>query len=148
MSEDNLVQFPSENLPATTVTQKSIGMFCDTCMVSSNCPKYEIGSPCTIDFNEVFKRADLTPAEQMKESALDVISLQNERINRAALQERLNYGTLDPNLSAEISRYFELLHQYKKLGEKKDKLTVEAEGTQSLGILSNLLGNMMKGNNT
>lgn len=146
MEENNIIQFPQET--ALTTGQKTLGMLCDSCMVSSNCPKYEIGAQCTIDFNEIFRRADLTPAEKMKESALDVISLQNERINRAAHQERLNYGTLDPNLSSEISRYFELLNQYKKLGEKKDKLTVEAEGTQSLGILSSLLSGISKGNNT
>jgi hypothetical protein len=122
---------------------KSIGMVCNSCMVSANCPKFQVDSVCTIDFNAVFTKLGKS-TEAIKESALDIIALQNERVHRAAHQERLNFGTLDPNLSAEISRYFELLGNYKKLGEKKDKINIEAEGTQSLGILSKLLQGVNK----
>lgn len=122
---------------------KSIGMVCNNCMVSSNCPQYKPDSSCTIDFNAVFTKMGKSN-EAIKVSALDIIALQNERVHRAAHQERLNFGTLDPNLSSEISRYFELLGNYKKLGEKKDKISIEAEGQQSLGLLSKLLADVNK----
>jgi hypothetical protein len=72
---------------------------------------------------------------------MDLVILQYERVQRAAMQERVNYGTLDPNLTNEINTYFKMLGDLKKISEKpKEKITIEAEGKESAGILSQYLG--------
>ena len=137
MNEELDTQSESTDLTTgETPNQRLFGM-CDLCMISKSCKSYSAGSPCSIDFNSVFLQHGRT-AEGVKESALDLLELQYQRIQRSIMMEGSNYGVVDPAVGQELERYFKLLEKFKKLHEKPaNKLTITEEGGG--GILSKLL---------
>jgi hypothetical protein len=114
-----------------------IGLSCDKCFLSDNCPLVEPGSLCGIDWGV----EDLTDPKK----ALDyVIDIQAKRVNMGAVMEKVEGGTPDQILSGEMDRLARLVQQRQGLDMSRVSLTVEAQGKQSGGILASLFGGGQK----
>lgn len=119
---------------------------CNDCfMADKGCPKYKVNSDCSISFTELFQISARKDAIQ--ESAYHILELQFERIQRAALFEKGAEGTLDHNLSHEISRYFGMLKDLKYLSETTSSIRITATGAAATGAASGggILSQLLKG---
>lgn len=128
-------------VPEDKMVHRKLGMYCNSCFIADSCPQFKEDSPCTIEWGRLFK-GEFTPTD-MLQSAVAVLDLQLMRVQRGATFEALNQGVLDPELSREVSRYFELLQQFKALSERQQptiSITAKGEATKSGGVLSKLLG--------
>lgn len=117
---------------------------CSNCVIFNHCDKAVTGNDCAYTFDEIFRR--FGPSQAIKQSAQAVVQLQFERIMRVAMQEKANGGSIDNNLSQEISRYMNMLMAMKSLASSGSSLTITATGgaaegaSSSGGILAKLLG--------
>lgn len=121
-----------------------VPMKCNDCTIFSLCPKGKTDQECQYSFDELFQM--LNPKAAIRNSALHIIQLQFDRIQRAALFEKANGGAIDSQLSTEISRYMNLLLNLKSLQQDTtNTFSITASGkaaeqvTQSGGLLSKLL---------
>ena len=105
------------------------GLMCDRCYVRKTCAAYRPASACSLTFAEVFETIP-SPPEAIEKSALEILRLQYERINRASFFEKNGDGVLDVGLSEEIERYFAMLERLKKLSapDSGETLTIFARG--------------------
>jgi hypothetical protein len=136
----------SSSLPTKASSlSRALPLQCNTCLISDRCPKMEANSACRISFAGIFRQHE-SVEDALPGSANEVLQLQYERVMRASLFERADGGALDQQLSAEISRYFSMLHSLKSLGEKpKDSLTITAGGNAASALAASGGGGMLQG---
>jgi hypothetical protein len=122
---------------------KSIGLNCDRCYLSDNCPLYKLKSTCAVDWS--------TDIHELKpEKAIEaVIQMQSERVQRARVIEVMDGGVPDQNLSGEIDRLKGLIATKADMESDKFSLKIEANAkvNNGGGILSKIFGAAMGGNN-
>jgi hypothetical protein len=83
---------------------------CDSCYLSSSCPKYLAESACAFDF-PVEIRSD----EQWEQAAQTLVEMQYERIAFARFGEQVEGAGLSPRVGQEMDRFFKLLESVKTL---------------------------------
>lgn len=128
-------------VPDDKMSHRRIPMQCNSCFIADSCPQFQEDSDCTIEWSRLFK-GEFTPADLLQ-SSVAILDLQLMRINRAATFEALNQGILDPELSREIGRYFEMMKMFKDMAESPQptiSITAKGTATQRGGVLSQLLG--------
>lgn len=104
-----------------------IGLNCNICYIKENCPLFQDGSMCAINWKEEGKK---TPAE-----VLDfMVDVQMERVERSRLFEQVDGGMPDENLSKELEKLRLMNEQRMEL--MKDKFSLKIEASSSTGGLS------------
>lgn len=119
---------------------RQISARCNNCFISDKCPNYQPDADCSVNFTRLF-HGEFKPSDILESSAI-ILDLQLQRIQRAALFETQNEGIIDPELSKEISRYFDLLQSVKAISENSTAISIKATGeaAKSNGVLAQLLG--------
>lgn len=122
---------------------KAVLRQCDTCFISAACPMFQPGSECAYDLP-----LEIKTKEQLNAVNYMALEMQVERVAFMRLAEELNGGYADPNLSLEMDRLLRMQEQIKKIEDTSEtfKLSVEAKG--GAGILSRLLGEKVKPENS
>lgn len=112
-----------------------IGINCDSCYMSEKCPLYKANTECGIDWK--------TQKPETVEGYYDfLIEIQRERIQRAAVFEKVDGGVPDVGLSGEIDRLAGLVDGKVNINRERFSLNVEASGPSvgGGGILAKLFG--------
>jgi hypothetical protein len=95
--------------PKMTTNEASLRQ-CDSCYLSSSCPKYLAESACAFNF-PVEIRSD----EQWEQAAQTLVEMQYERIAFARFGEQVEGAGLSPRVGQEMDRFFKLLESVKTL---------------------------------
>jgi len=117
----------------------NMGMFCSNCYISASCPEFQIGMSCAVDWSAPIE--ELTPT-----NIIDyLIRIQSERVNRAQIQEKIDGGVADQNLSVEMDRLTNLTQARQNLNAVRVNFSASVEGSADGikaggGILSQLFG--------
>lgn len=112
-----------------------IGINCDSCYMAEKCPLYKANNECGIDWK--------TQKPATTEGYYDfLIEIQQERIQRAAVFEKVDGGVPDISLSAEMDRLAGLVDGKVNINRERFSLSMEASGPAlgGGGILSKLFG--------
>jgi len=112
-----------------------IGINCDSCYMAEKCPLYKPHNECGIDWK--------TKKPATTEGYYDfLIEIQQERIQRAAVFEKVDGGVPDISLSAEMDRLAGLVDGKVNINRERFSLSMEASGPAlgGGGILSKLFG--------
>lgn len=129
---------PVEREAVTAFADVKIGLTCDSCYISDNCPMFKARHKCGIDWS-----ANIAP-NKPKELLEYLIALQTERIQRAKAIEQVDGGVPDQILSTEMDRLQGLALDLQNLGSAGFRMTIEGHGDAAkpaaAGILSTLFG--------
>lgn len=113
-----------------------IGITCDFCYMSDKCPLYKKSFICGIDWG--------TQRPTTAEEFMDfLIGIQHERVQRAAVFEKVDGGVPDANLSNEMDRLSGLVITKADLNRDRVSLSFNASGPATNnggGILAKLFG--------
>ena len=133
--QESSIMVPEEKMLHRTQT-----MQCNTCFLQDKCPSFQENADCSIDWARLFK-GEFKPSNVLESSAI-ILDLQLMRIQRAAHFEMFNEGIIDPELSKEISRYFDMLAQVKAISDNSTAISITAKGEAAKkgGVLAQLLG--------
>lgn len=117
------------------VPQLEVGRLCNTCVVQDKCPMFEKNAGCKISFlRPIRTKGDIEDACQQ------LIELQFDRVQFAAMVERLQGGFLDGTVSNGLSQFMGMLAQMKSLSDNRDEVVVKAKGA---GLISRLFGGLV-----
>jgi hypothetical protein len=112
-----------------------VGRYCDSCAVSDKCPVYRPGGECTLSqLRPIEGRDDVMAAVK------DLLALQLDRVQFAAMVERLNGGFLTRDVSQNIQMFMGLLESLQKLTTPTAEVTVTAKGQ---GVISRVFGSLI-----
>lgn len=108
-------------------------MTCSSCKLSALCPSFEAGSSCAFELPVTIRSKG-----DMQNFVASLLEMQGQRIFLARYTEDLLGQGLDPNLSAEIERFFRLRESLQRTTQSvtDQMVTVTAEA----GVLSRLFG--------
>jgi hypothetical protein len=107
---------------------------CDECSVSEVCPGYEEGSACAYSIPVSIQSKD-----QLVSLLNGVLEMQAQRVLFARFREDLE-GGVDPVVSKEVDRLFNITAQYKDIVDNSESLKVQIEAKGGAGALSRLFG--------
>jgi len=111
------------------------GRFCDTCVVRDVCPNYKEAAGCSIS------EVALIDDPQKMNSAIDMlISLQYERVQQAALVERMQGGHYDPNVTKGFQDMIAMIKMRSEINQSKVTISASASGSGGVGLLAKLFG--------
>lgn len=108
---------------------------CDSCYLAARCPLFKEGSACSYEIPVEIRNRD-----QVTSALLGMVEMQFQRIAGARFGEELEGGILNPDLSKEIDRFFNMVKKMKEINESNESLTITGKGGAAAGILSRLFG--------
>jgi len=113
-----------------------VGRYCDACAVSDRCPLYRPGEDCSL--------SQLRPI-QSKDDVIAAVSgllaMQYDRVQFAALVERLQGGYLAKDVTTNMQMFMDMLLKLKQLSSSNEEITVTAKGS---GVISRLFGGLIE----
>lgn len=129
-----------KKIPIYDTGDIKIGLACDTCYVADKCPVYKAGHSCGIAWD--------TNLPKNSDEFMDLlINVQTVRVRRAVLQEELDGGVADRNVSAEMDRLQNLVAAKADLSAERFSMHLTAKGSpdgnKGPGILSRIFGDAM-----
>lgn len=102
---------------------------CDFCILAGRCPKYEPGSPCSFGLSPENPTYDHTELElHVMEDMADLLAIQKDRIQQAALEERMDASGLSKDLGKEMERYIDMVQKLSEATDKREELSIKAKG--------------------
>ena len=108
---------------------------CDSCYLSSRCPAFKEHSECA------FKMPiEIRTKDQLQAALRAMVEMQVSRVMFARFAEELEGQGLDPALSAEMDRLFNLIEKFKNINDNRETFRMEVEARASSGVLSRLFG--------
>lgn len=113
----------------------SMGLLCNTCHVSDNCPLYQANYECGIDWKEGVDTSN--PKEVMNH----LIGLQMERVTRARKMELIDGGMPDQTTSTEMDRLTNMIGIKDNLDADRFSMRIDAtqkNGSSGGGLLAKL----------
>lgn len=108
---------------------------CDSCYLSSRCPAFKEHSDCGFSIPVEIKTKD-----QLQGSLRALLEMQMSRVLFARFAEELEGQGLDPALSKEVDRMFDLVNKFKDISDSRELVRMEIETRSSGGVLSRLFG--------
>lgn len=120
---------------ASVVDTVSMGLLCNTCHVSDNCPLYQANYECGIDWKEG------VDTDNPKEVMNHLIGLQMERVTRARKMELIDGGMPDQTTSTEMDRLTSMIGIKDNLDADRFSMRIDAtakSGSAGGGILAKL----------
>lgn len=108
---------------------------CNNCYLSSRCPAFKTNAECGFKLP-----IQITNKEQLMATLRAMIEMQTSRVLFARFAEELEGQGLDPALSAEMDRLFNLIDRFKNISDTRDMVRLEVEARGSSGVLSRLFG--------
>lgn len=108
---------------------------CNSCYLSSRCPSFKENSECAFSLPIEIKSKD-----QLNAALRALVEMQVGRVMFARFAEELEGQGLDPALSAEMDRLFNLVDKFKNISDNREMVRFEVEAKGSSGVLSRLFG--------
>lgn len=108
---------------------------CDSCYIASRCPAFKEHSECGFSIP-----LEIRTKDQLQASLRALLEMQMSRVLFARLAEELDGQGLDPALSKEVDRMFDLVNKFKDISDSRELVRLEIETRQSGGVLSRLFG--------
>lgn len=108
---------------------------CDNCYLASRCPAFQPSMSCAYKIPVEIKTKD-----QLNAALRALVEMQVSRVLFARFAEELEGQGMDPLLSKEIDRVFDLVDKMKSISDTRDVLRFEMEARSSSGVLSRLFG--------
>lgn len=85
---------------------------CDTCHLSTVCPRYKAESSCAFELP-----VEIKTDAQWESASQALLEMQFQRISFGLMAEQLEGGSLTPRLGQEIDRFYKMLTNVKSLKE-------------------------------
>lgn len=108
---------------------------CDYCYLASKCPAFKEHSECAFKLP-----IEIRTKDQLSAALRAMVEMQVGRVMFARFAEELDGQGLDPNLSIEVDRVFNLIEKFKNISDTRDLVRFEVEARGSSGVLSRLFG--------
>ena len=108
---------------------------CNSCYLSARCPAFRQDSECGFKLPVEIKTKD-----QLQAALRALLEMQVSRVLFARFAEELEGQGLDPALSGEVERLFNLVEKFKDISDTRDMVRLEVEARGSSGVLSRLFG--------
>lgn len=129
------IEVDHEEVPV--VAYKSSGLRqCDSCYLAPRCPAFKPHSECAYELPIELKNKD-----QLNALLTAMLEMQASRVMFARFAEELEGQGMDPALSAEMDRLFQLVDKFKNISDTRDLVRFEMEARSGAGVLSRLFGN-------
>lgn len=124
--------------PVVRADQEPIRV-CDSCFLATTCPAYEAGATCTFKVP-----VEIRDQEQVKALLNAMIEMQATRVAFARYAEEVNGGYPDDVVGREMDRLFRMAEKSRRIDERRERLTVSVESSNSggggAGVLSRIFG--------
>lgn len=108
---------------------------CDSCYLAPRCPMMQEHAECAYELP-----VELKTKEQLMAALRAMLEMQTSRILFARFAEELEGQGMDPALSKEIDRLFELTERLKSIQDNRDLVRFEVEAKAGAGVLSRIFG--------
>jgi len=108
---------------------------CNSCYLSARCPAFRQDSECGFKLPVEIKTKD-----QLQAALRAMLEMQVSRVLFARFAEELEGQGLDPALSGEVDRLFNLVEKFRNISDTRDMVRLEVEARGSSGVLSRLFG--------
>lgn len=108
---------------------------CNNCFLASRCPEAQPNASCAYSIP-----VKLTGKDQLQGLMRAVVEMQAQRVMFARFSEQTDGQGIDPTLSAEIDRLFNILAKMKDISDTRDLLKIELEARGNSGMLSRIFG--------
>lgn len=108
---------------------------CDTCMLATNCPGFEVHTTCAYSIPIVARTKD-----DLVGIMDAVVEIQTQRILFARFAEEIEGQGLDPAVGMEMDRLFKIMATKKDILDDRDILRLELEAKGSAGAISRIFG--------
>ena len=108
---------------------------CNSCYLSSRCPSFKENTECAFSLP-----IEIRTKDQLQAAMRALIEMQMGRVMFARFAEEMEGQGLDPALSAEMDRMFNLVDKFKNISDNREMVRLEVEARGSAGVLSRLFG--------
>ena len=108
---------------------------CDSCYLAPRCPRFEAHAECAYELP-----VEMKTKEQLRAVLRAMLEMQASRIMFGAFAEQLEGQGMDPVLSKEIDRLFELTQRFKDIEDTRDIISFQMEAKTNAGVLSRIFG--------
>jgi hypothetical protein len=115
--------------------QSSLFRQCNSCYLSARCPAFKENAECGFKLPVEIKTKD-----QLQGAMRALLEMQVSRVLFARFAEELEGQGLDPALSGEVERLFNLVEKFKDISDTRDVMRLEVEARGSSGVLSRIFG--------
>lgn len=122
---------------AVPVIQYQSGLLrqCNSCYLSARCPAFRENAECGFKLPVEIKTKD-----QLQAALRALLEMQVSRVLFARFAEELEGQGLDPALSNEVERLFNLVEKFKDISDTRDMVRLEVEARGGAGVLSRIFG--------
>jgi len=108
---------------------------CDNCYLAPRCPAFKPHAECAYELP-----IELRTKDQLNALLTAMLEMQASRVMFARFAEELEGQGMDPTLSAEMDRLFQLVDKFKNISDTRDLVRFEMEARSGAGVLSRLFG--------
>lgn len=108
---------------------------CDNCYLAPRCPAFKPHAECAYELPIELKTKD-----QLNALLTAMLEMQASRVMFARFAEELEGQGIDPSLSTEMDRLFQLVDKFKNISDSRDLVRFEMEARSGAGVLSRLFG--------
>lgn len=108
---------------------------CNNCYLASRCPAFKEHSECGYKLP-----IEIRTKDQLMAALQAMIEMQASRVLFARFAEELEGQGLDPALSSEMDRLFNLIDKFKNISDTRDLVRLEVEARGNSGVLSRIFG--------
>ena len=134
-NEGESIEIAPESTPVIKYNANPLRQ-CDNCYLSSRCPSFKEHSECAFSLP-----IEIRTKDQLQAAMRAIMEMQVGRVMFARFAEELEGQGLDPALSQEMDRLFNLVDKFKNISDTRDTVRFEVEARGSSGVLSRLFGN-------
>jgi len=108
---------------------------CDNCYLAPRCPAFKPHTECAYELP-----IELRTKDQLNALLTAMLEMQASRVMFARFAEELEGQGMDPALSSEMDRLFQLVDKFKNISDTRDLVRFEMEARSGAGVLSRLFG--------
>jgi len=108
---------------------------CDNCYLASKCPSFKEHTECAYNLP-----IEIRTKDQLQSALRAMLEMQVSRVLFARFAEELKGQGMDPALSEEMDRVFDMVEKFKSITDTRDLVRFEVEARGSSGVLSRLFG--------
>jgi hypothetical protein len=108
---------------------------CNNCYLSSRCPSFKENAECAFSLP-----IEIRTKDQLNAAMRALIEMQMGRVMFARFAEEMEGQGIDPALSSEMDRLFNLVDKMKNISDNREMVSLKVEASGSSGVLSRLFG--------
>lgn len=133
-SQGETIEINPETIPVLRYNADPLRQ-CNSCYLSSRCPAFSEHSECAYKLP-----IEIRTKDQLQAALRALIEMQVGRVLFARFAEELEGQGLDPALSAEMDRVFNLVEKFSNISDTRDMVRLQVEARGNAGVLSRIFG--------